>query len=105
MELNPDYLRSGSLDIADAHLAQDNYDQALLHYNEARQIQETPGLLVDIGATYAASGKYEMALTELEKAFTAGYRDFEDIQTDPLFASLREDSRFIDLMRRMKTEP
>ncbi|MDA2924826.1 tetratricopeptide repeat protein, partial [Acidobacteria bacterium AH-259-L09] len=104
LQLEPDH-RIGRIRLGQVHLAQHNYNQALAQFEKARQIRETDGLLVRIGAAHAALGNKEKALIELERALVGGYRNFEAIQADPHFASLRNDSRFQDLLRRMRLEP
>jgi len=59
---------------------------------------ETPWLLVGIGAAHAALGETEPALASLEQAIAAGYKDVSAIQTNPLFASVRDDPRFLELI-------
>jgi hypothetical protein len=60
---------------------------------------------VRISEAYAALGETENALSALERALAAGYRDSEAIDTSPNFDFLRDDPRFHDLLRRMNLEP
>ncbi|MCH7520977.1 MAG: hypothetical protein IIB42_04640 [Candidatus Marinimicrobia bacterium] len=96
-QLNPDnrgvYVRIGLL-----HLAQGNHNQALAQFDEARRMRETPGLLVQISAAFAALGDTEKALSELENALAGGYRDFARVDASPHFAAVRSDPRFSQLM-------
>ena len=60
-----------------------------------------PRLHVTISEVYAGLGDKENALSALEKALAAGYRDSEAIDASPNFDPLRDDPRFPDLLRRM----
>jgi len=55
-----------------------------------------------LGAVYAARGDKEKALTEMEKAFAMGFKDFAVLDTSPYFAALRGDSRFQALEQKYK---
>jgi serine/threonine protein kinase len=49
---------------------------------------------------YAGNGDKEKALAMLQKSFDLGFRDFAAINADPAFATLRDDSRFKQLLAR-----
>ena len=51
---------------------------------------------------HAAAGRDEDALKSLERAFTAGYRDFAGLEASPYFESLRGGPRYRDLVQRYR---
>jgi len=65
-----------------------NPDDATAHYN--------------LAAVHALSGRPDEALAALRKDVELGDRDWEYLETDPWFASLRSDARFRDLVERMR---
>ena len=52
----------------------------------------------------ARGGSAGEALAALAEAFAAGYDDFERVDSDRSFASLRRDPRFADLMKRARSK-
>ncbi len=100
VQLSPDF-RAAHVRLGEVYLDQNDYNEALTQFSQARQLGETPGLLVRISAAYAGLGDKEKSLAELEKALAAGYRDFAYLDSSPYFDSLRSDPRFQDLLRRM----
>jgi len=83
---------TADLGLAQVYLAQGNYDRAvtLLPKQPARAAIN----LFWLSSAYAAHGDKEKALATLQKALTAGYRDFAAIDASPYFSSLRSDPRF-----------
>jgi tetratricopeptide (TPR) repeat protein len=65
-------------------------DDAVHHYN--------------LAAVYALSGRREEALLALERDFELGDRDYQYLETDDWFDSLRADPSFQELLERMKAE-
>jgi len=65
-----------------------NPDDATAHYN--------------LAAVHALSGRPDEALAALRKDVELGDHDWEYLETDPWFASLRSDARFRDLVERMR---
>ena len=91
---------TADLGLAQVYLAQGNYDRAvtLLSKRPARAAIS----LFWLSSAYAAHGDKEKALATLQKALTAGYRDFAAIDASPYFSSLRSDPRFQRLIRRYR---
>jgi tetratricopeptide (TPR) repeat protein len=54
-----------------------------------------------IGTLYTRAGKNNEALIWLEKAYEAHDSNMPSISMDPIFDGLRDDPRFLDLIRRM----
>ena len=100
LQLNPAF-RTAHLFIGEVYLAAGNYNQALAQFNKARRMGETPSLLVQFSAVYAALGDKEKSLAELENAVSGGYSDFDHLNSSHNFESLRGDPRFQDLLRRV----
>jgi eukaryotic-like serine/threonine-protein kinase len=57
----------------------------------------------DIAAGYAIRGEREKAVSALTRAVEAGYRDLDFLEKDPLWSDLRGDTRFIQLVSKLKT--
>ena len=108
LELNP-HFKAGHVSLGRMHVAERNYAQALAEFKKAEQMEadawsiglDAGRLIVRISAAHAALGDTEKALAELERAHASGYRDTTVIQADPHLASMRDDPRFQDLVRRM----
>jgi TolB-like protein/Flp pilus assembly protein TadD len=100
LELSPDF-NTGSYGLAQVYLAQEAYDRALAEWNKSGGLRKSAIGFALLGSIYAAQGKKENALAELEKALAAGYRDFAYLDASPYFDSLRADPRFQTLLRRM----
>jgi len=56
---------------------------------------------VDVAAIHAFRGNADSALVWLERAYEAGYRTSRILAQDPMFASVRADPRFSQLLGRM----
>jgi len=54
-----------------------------------------------VAAVYAALGQKEDAFEWLERGYRVHSRDLLELKYDPHFATLRSDSRFVDLVRRV----
>lgn len=98
VQLEPDF-RTGHVNLGRLYVGQREYREALASFERARRIRETPALVAEISAIHAALGDRERSLEELEKALAAGFRDFDAIDEEERFASLREDPRFQELLR------
>jgi tetratricopeptide (TPR) repeat protein len=55
----------------------------------------------ELAVLYAALGEGEQAYASLENAYTAHDLQLQYLSVDPAFDSLRDDSRFQDLLRRI----
>jgi TolB-like protein/Tfp pilus assembly protein PilF len=72
--------------------------QEMLKRLETSKEYVSPG---ELTVLYAALGEREQAFASLEKAYAAHDLQLQYLRADPFFDSLRDDSRFKDLMRRV----
>lgn len=66
---------------------------------ERNQSQRVP---MDIAAIHSARGEKDKAIDWLSRAYDAGYKDYETLGRNPLYAGLRDDSRFQAIRRKMQ---
>ncbi|MGH9509874.1 MAG: tetratricopeptide repeat protein, partial [Terriglobales bacterium] len=99
--LNPQF-SSPHIGLAQVHLAQGNYEQALAELTQAGRAGTSTITAVQRASVYAAKGDKEKALTELGKALSLGYRDFAYLDSNPYLASLRSDPRYQQLIARYR---
>ena len=69
---------------------------ALADGNEGQRVP------IDIAAIHAVNGETAAALDWLERGLAAGYTDYSTLGRHPIFASLRHEARFQDLLKRMQ---
>jgi eukaryotic-like serine/threonine-protein kinase len=86
--------------LAQVYLAQGNSGRALALL--AKQDLRTGIGFFWLGSAYAAHGDTEKALDTLQKAFSAGYRDFAALDASPHFSQLRSDPRYQHLIQRYR---
>ena len=55
-----------------------------------------------IAAVHAVKGETATALEWLERGFAAGYKDYSTLSRHPIFAGLRRETRFQDLLKKME---
>jgi adenylate cyclase len=72
--------------------------QEILKRLETSKEYVSPG---ELTVLYAALGEREQAFASLEKAYAAHDLQLQHLRAEIFFDSLREDSRFKDLMRRV----
>ena len=78
------------------------FDESLEAAEEAVANGSTmQGRALDAASIHAYRGDHEAALRELERAYSLGFRADFALAIDPFFASLREESRFKALLKRM----
>ena len=63
-----------------------------------------PAVFMQNAAVYALEGQPATALDELDRAYTAGWRDGRTLAIDPFFATLRSGPRFIQLLSRIASD-
>jgi serine/threonine protein kinase/Tfp pilus assembly protein PilF len=90
------------LGAAYAHAGKWDRAQAILKRLQTSQTYVSHG---ELAVLYTALGQREQAFTSLEKAFAARDLQLQFLGVDPAFDSLRGDSRFADLMRRVGLSP
>jgi adenylate cyclase len=61
-------------------------------------------LCTSVAAVYSLLKRNGLAVQWLEKAVSLGYRDFIWLSNDPNFDRMRQDPRFAELMKQIKTE-
>ncbi|HEV2911884.1 MAG TPA: tetratricopeptide repeat protein [Pyrinomonadaceae bacterium] len=75
------------------------YAQAVEAYQKAMAINKNNLLaMYNLACSYARMNDKDKAFEWLNKAYTAGYPQFEALKTDPDLASLRDDPRFPQLV-------
>jgi Tfp pilus assembly protein PilF len=57
---------------------------------------------VEMAAIHAARAETDEALEWLERAFTAGYKDYSTLGRHPIFLAVRREARFQNLLKRME---
>jgi hypothetical protein len=99
-------------DLATTYLDIGNVDRAVKEYRRAyvadAKILDAPGVKAkNVGLqqyvfakVYMAERKHEAALAALEKATDSGFADLEAMKSDPAFAPLRQNPRFVGLVSR-----
>ena len=103
LELEPTF-SAAHHGLGQVYLAQGNTDRALAETTKGG-FAESPVSIMQVSSIYAVRGEKERALTELDKAFRLGYRDFAALDANPYFSSLRSDPRFIQLVSRYRKQP
>jgi non-specific serine/threonine protein kinase len=86
--------------LSQVYLAKGDYAQALSHFmKESEVARSSLPNLAHLSFIYAARNEREKALATLQKALEAGYRDFAALDSNPNFASLRNDLRYQQLIQ------
>ncbi len=88
--------------LAQVYLAQGDSDGALSELETLRGMRHAAVPLMQFSTVYAVQGEKSKALTEMEKALDAGYRDCTYLETSPYFDSLRSDPQFQQLVDRCR---
>lgn len=65
---------------------------------------ETPAWRVELAAVHALKKDRAASLDALARAYDAGYREYGYLERDPIFAPLRSDQRFRNLLERMRRD-
>ena len=77
----------------------DKAEEIINRFNQLSKTQYIPHSR--IGSIYAALGEKDKAYAEFEKAFEDRDWDLFRLKVDPLFAPVRDDPRFPDLVKRI----
>ncbi len=100
--LNPSDRRAlslGSVSLFDAG----EQEEALKWINNAQELYpKDPGILMNAVCLYAKAGDKEKALNILELVIEKGYGNKEWIEQDPDYDSLRKETRFKDLIKKLE---
>jgi serine/threonine protein kinase/tetratricopeptide (TPR) repeat protein len=99
LELNPDF-SAGRMGRAQYFLAIGDYVGALAALDDAGKDSALNQYYAALA--YAAGGETNLALTHLEASLEAGYRDFAALDAHPHLATLRDDPRYRDLIRKFQ---
>jgi tetratricopeptide (TPR) repeat protein len=84
---------------AQALAAQNRYAEAVSTMLKGRVIYAA-GDFYWLSSFYAGNGEKEKALANFQKSLDLGFRDFPALNANPAFSSLRNDSRFQQLLHR-----
>jgi tetratricopeptide (TPR) repeat protein len=91
--------------IAFAYLLLKNYPKSIHHFEIARRINPKDTLtLYNLACAYALHGKKDEALSALEGSVEAGFDDSKHMMADPDLESIRDDPRFLEIIRRLNSE-
>jgi hypothetical protein len=82
---------------AQALAAQNRYAEAVSTILKGR-VMYTAGDFYWLSSFYAGNVEKEKALANLQKSLELGFRDFPALNANPAFSSLRNDSRFQQLL-------
>ncbi len=99
LELNPEF-SAGLLGLAQYHLAVGDHEAALASLEKTWDA--TAINYFYLAAIHADAGSSDKAHEALEHAFELDYRDFAALDASPYFASLRDDPRYQELLRRYR---
>jgi Flp pilus assembly protein TadD len=66
-------------------------------------VPDNPTVHYNLACSLALSGRSKQALDSLETAIRLGYSDADFLREDSDLTSLRDDPRFVDLVRRLET--
>jgi protein kinase/serine/threonine-protein kinase len=100
IELGYIYWKTGKKDEA-RKLFQENLARLQKRLEEG---DEGIGIRTSMAAIYAVQGNKDEALTWLEKAVDAGWRDYNYASRYPLFENIRDDERFKRIMDDLKAK-
>ena len=80
-------------------------DQALQGAQKALQDgNQSPRVRMDLAAVHALRGEKDRALSSLQQAFDAGWRDHWTLGKNPIFEGLRGEPSFQALLKRMDSD-
>jgi tetratricopeptide (TPR) repeat protein len=82
-----------------AELLAESWKQAHAALADGNEGQRVP---VEIAAIHAVKRESVQALEWLERGLTAGYKDYSTLARHPIFESLRRESRFQGLLKKMR---
>lgn len=68
------------------------------------QGNQTPALRIELAAAAVLRKDHDAALDWLARAFDAGYREYAQIEADPILAALRTDARYRNVLERMRRD-
>ena len=77
--------------------------EALTHARKAlEEGNENQRVPFEIAAIHATRGENDQALEWLAKSFAAGYKDYATLGRHPIFARVRKDTRFQNVLTQME---
>lgn len=103
IKLDPQYVGAYSTR-GNAWKNKNRFDKALADYDEAiRLIPNNALAYYNKACCYAVQGQKQQALALLEQALEKGYRKLDYIEKDNELDSLRQEARYLELLRKYKT--
>ena len=88
-----------TLNLALIYRAMGRYDSAIVHFHNAIRLDSTkPKTFYQIACAYALNNNPAQAITYLKQAYQRGYKNYENLVTDPDLYSLRNNKEFQDLL-------
>jgi len=97
--LDPEF-ETADYGIAQVLIAQGQYREALGYLLALKEIAKSPVVDVQTAAAHEALGEHDLALQALDKALSNGYVDLDGLEEIHEFDTLREDPRYVELLRR-----
>ncbi|MBN1948428.1 MAG: hypothetical protein JW784_01665, partial [Candidatus Cloacimonetes bacterium] len=86
------------------HYQHQEWEKSATSYLEALQLNiEDNSNIYNLACCYGLLGKPYLAGLYLQRAFTAGFRNFEHVRIDPDFNPVRNDPGFIKIMSNLET--
>jgi tetratricopeptide (TPR) repeat protein len=78
--------------------AMGKYEQAIEAYQHSTQTGSNPATMYNLATAYSKTNNREKAFEWLRKAVAAGFAQVKQLETDADLATLRDDSRFKEVM-------
>jgi len=98
LQHNPDYIEV-LIQLGDVYTKRGFYKNGLeVDLKLSRLCPQDPVVHYNLACSYSLVGETEKALETLKKAIQLGYTDFDYMEKDPDLESLRNDSRYKELI-------
>jgi len=94
VQIQPD-LQGGELNLGLAYHSMRRYDSAIVHLQNAIRLEPAKGkTYYQLACSYALYNKPEQAILYLRQAYERGYKNTENLLTDPDLAGLKDYKEF-----------